>query len=61
MKSQLAKARDKWLQSDEGEKCCKGSAAGQYLQNRLKAAFIAGWEACGKACGEVFEKARKEP
>jgi len=41
----LAKARDKWLNSDEGKKCCEGSTSGQYLQNRLKFAFIAGWYA----------------
>ena len=56
MKSTLAKARDKWLQSDVGKKCREGSPAGQYLENRLEAAFIAGW----KACGDAIEKALKE-
>lgn len=42
MKSELAKARDKWLLSDAGEKCCQGQAKGQYLQNRLVKAFLAG-------------------
>jgi len=40
MKSDLAKARDKWLASDEGKFCCKGLT--------LEMAFIAGWEACIK-------------
>lgn len=45
-KSRLAKARDKWLGSEEGKKCCGGSTCGQYLQNRLELAFVAGWNAC---------------
>ena len=49
MKSELAKARDKWLNSEEGKKCCEGTTAGQYLQNRLELAFIAGWDAREKA------------
>lgn len=42
MKSPLAKARDKWLNSKEGKGCCEGTTAGQYLQNRLELAFLAG-------------------
>jgi len=42
MKSELAKARDKWIIGDEGKSCCKGQASGQYLQNRLERAFLAG-------------------
>ena len=48
MKSPLAKARDKWLLSEEGERCCQGSTKGQYLKNRLELAFIAGWDAHSK-------------
>lgn len=48
MKSKLAKERDKWLQSDQGKKCCDGQAQGQYLRNRLVEAFMAGWEAAAK-------------
>lgn len=55
MKSELAKARDKWLQSDEGKKCCNGTPTGQYLQNRLEAAFIAGWGACVDVCEQVLK------
>ena len=42
MKSELAKARDKWLLSDEGKQCCEGQAEGQYLKNRLEKALLAG-------------------
>ena len=48
MKSVLAKARDKWLVSDEGKKCCEDQASNQFLRNRLVSAFIAGWDACEK-------------
>ena len=44
MKSELAKARDKWLAS-------KGyvvQTAGQYFRSHLECAFIAGWDACVK-------------
>ena len=42
MKSSLAKARDEWLNSEEGKKCREGTTSGQYLQNRLVLAFLAG-------------------
>jgi hypothetical protein len=45
MKSDLAKARDNWLQSEEGKNCCDGTAAGPYLETRIRTAFIAGWDA----------------
>ena len=48
MKSALAKARDKWLASDEGKGCCEGQASGQFLRNRISEAFIKGWDACEK-------------
>jgi len=47
-KSPLAKARDKWLFSEEGKRCLEGKTSGQYLENRLRLAFIAGWNACEK-------------
>lgn len=37
-----AVARDRWLGSDEGKKCQYGTASGEYLRNRLVAAFMAG-------------------
>lgn len=46
MKSELAKARDKWIDGGEGKRCCSGIAQGQCLQNRIEAAFIAGWDVC---------------
>jgi len=42
MRSPLAKASDNWLESDEGQRCCAGITSGQYLQNRLELAFLAG-------------------
>ena len=42
MKSALAKARNNWLISEDGKECCHGTATGQYLQNRLERAFLAG-------------------
>ncbi len=42
MKSALAKARDKWLVSDDGKECCGGQPSGIYLKNRLERAFLAG-------------------
>lgn len=48
MKSELAKARDRWLESEDGKECCRAMAQGQYLRNRIERAFIAGWDACEK-------------
>lgn len=42
LRSDSAKARDTWLESDEGKKCCENIAGGQYLKNRLELAFLAG-------------------
>lgn len=42
MRSPLVKARDEWLASREGVKCCAGTAKGEYLKNRLVLAFLAG-------------------
>ncbi len=46
-RSPLAKARDKWLASDEGQACSnpnilKNPSQRQFLENRLASAFIAG-------------------
>lgn len=40
-----AKARDAWLNSEEGRRCRAGIISGQYLEKRLKFAFIAGVDA----------------
>lgn len=42
LRSPLAKARDAWLESEEGKRCCNGNASGHFLQNRLELAFVAG-------------------
>ena len=44
-RSELAKARDSWFESPQAATCLAGTAAGQYLRNRLERAFIAGYEA----------------
>lgn len=42
----LARARDEWIESEEGKQCAEVPGAyGQYLRNRLVRAFIAGWNA----------------
>ena len=51
-KSNLARARDKWLESGDGVKCCQGSTQGRFLKNRIECAFVAGWN----FCGELIEK-----
>lgn len=42
LRNKLAKARDKWIDSEEGIECCKGKTNGQFLKNRLECAFLAG-------------------
>lgn len=41
-------AIDRWFESRDGEICTSGAAEGQFLRNRLKKAFAAGWNAQGK-------------
>lgn len=45
LRNDLARSRDAWMASDEGARCASGIAQGQYLRNRLQAAFVAGWAA----------------
>ena len=45
-----AVALDKWLESDDGKRCINDSLLrhskdSYYLENRIKTAFAAGWEA----------------
>lgn len=53
-RSPLARARDDFLQSDEGAKCCDPTTLKaprdqrQYLENRIARAFLAGAEAAEK-------------
>ena len=47
LRSPLAKARDEWLESDEGKRCrdaiiLSSPHVTQYLENRLVLAFLAG-------------------
>lgn len=37
--------RDKWFQSEEGQRCTAGKTEGQYLRNRVELAWCAGWDA----------------
>ncbi len=53
MKSPLAKARDKWFRSEDGKECREGTAAGQYLRNRLERAFLAGAKFSDKRIEEL--------
>ncbi len=43
LRNNIAKARDKFLQSKDGKKCLQGETGGQYLENRIVSAFLAGW------------------
>ena len=56
MKSQLAKAKDKWLLSAEGEAACHGIASGQYLRNRLVTAFLAGYNVAEERIQDLEER-----
>jgi hypothetical protein len=42
LRSPLAKARDGFLLSQRGEELCAGTTSGQYLCNRIEAAWLAG-------------------
>lgn len=47
LRNAVAKARDEWIESDEG-RCCMSPVSGlepQFLQNRLECAFLAGYQA----------------
>lgn len=56
LRSPLAKARDEWLESPEGVKCRTGPAWGQYLENRLVLAFLAGVTAGSKRLQELEKR-----
>lgn len=59
MKSELAEARDKWLQSEEGETLSTGQTHGQFLRNRIERAFIAGWTACGESTKAEIDRLKE--
>lgn len=56
MRNDLAKARDAWLDTEDGAGCQDGMVGGIYLRNRLIAAFIAGWDAREKKEGGNVER-----
>jgi len=39
---EAAMAWNKWRESPDGERCAEGTATGEYLENRLWRAFMAG-------------------
>ena len=41
-RSPLAKGRDGFMLSQRGEELCAGATSGQYLRNRIEAAWLAG-------------------
>lgn len=43
-KHPIVVAFERWADSAQGRRCLGGSASGQYLRNRINAAFIAGWD-----------------
>lgn len=45
LRNNKARARDEWLESDEGKVATTGSASGQYLHNRVENGFCSGWDA----------------
>jgi hypothetical protein len=47
--NEQARAWQAWLQTDDADSCLKGEASGRYLENRLWAAFMAGFDAGEKA------------
>jgi hypothetical protein len=57
LRNDLAKARDAWMGSLEGQSCSSGQAQGKYLMNRLELAFIAGWHAKESPPPSIPEKA----
>jgi hypothetical protein len=57
-----AHAWQSWRDGDEGQGSLAGSAAGEYLENRLWAAYIAGWKAASERVNQALEEPyAKEP
>jgi hypothetical protein len=59
VRSDTAKARDTWLASDEGQRCCAGSAEGLFLRNRIECAFLAGAKVTEAQLEEKLKKVRE--
>lgn len=45
LRAPIALARDEYMLKGEGQKMSSGTASGEYLRNRIEAAFCAGWNA----------------
>ncbi len=61
MKSELAIKRDEWFKSAEGRKCSNTltltcDTDGEYLKNRLEAAFLAGSIADAEVQQDICDK-----
>ncbi len=61
MRHPQAVALDKWLASADGRSMAEGVTSGVYLENRLKRAFAAGWDAAVEAMSQAggTERPRK--
>lgn len=53
-------ALDEWLRTSQGQSCAAGKAEGQYMQNRLYWAFMAGWNA-NESSRHVKERPTSNP
>jgi hypothetical protein len=60
LRSSLAKARDIWLESDEGHRCCDGTPTGVFLKNRIEAAFLAGATTAETEANEKIAKVKEQ-
>lgn len=45
LRNNKARARDEWLESDEGKKATGGQASGRFLYYRVEHGFCSGWDA----------------
>ena len=59
---EIAAARNKWFASAHGQRLLAGVAEGQYLQNRLELAFLAGIDAALEILAKTpRQRTRKKP
>jgi hypothetical protein len=59
LRNDKAKARDAFLESEEGLRLCEGTAIGEYLRNRIELAWCEGWEAAKADTEKKEPKVRK--
>lgn len=62
MRGPSTKARDEWMESEDGIKACDAGTLGQYqpgrdiyLKNRLESAFAAGYKAAVKSIQVILK------